>query len=362
MKNYLVISMVVLALVVASPATILAQTSISTGSNLQAKVSFIRQVEHFIDNVFKFVLDLRSKSVVEVTNGGSGAPAPATPEVPAAAMVALVTGPAVDSVLDQPSEVPVQGEDVVLYCKGDTNHDGVVNNFDIDSFNAALHFSNGGDSYALNFPQSWYADVVGGKDNVGDQILDESDSDVFLDMLLNHPALRCVTELPDAPKTPVAGGPVLFCKGDMNHDGRVNNFDIDRFMSDIWSQPDRSDYWANFSQSWYADIDNSLTITDEDNAMFRHLVIDQAIPECVETLPEQPIAQCPLMGDMNHDGVVNNFDIDPFVEYLNGKHEVGQPDFAAADFDHDGGLTNADADLFTNVILGYATATCVGER
>jgi hypothetical protein len=33
------------------------------------------------------------------------------------------------------------------------------------------------------------------------------------------------------------------------------------------------------------------------------------------------------MGDMNHDGVVNNFDIDPFVEYLNGKHEVGQPGF-----------------------------------
>jgi hypothetical protein len=348
MKNYLIISAVVLALVMAGPAQILAQTTIGATVPV-ARATFFSQLESFINNVVKFVYDLQTKSVVVVSTGGSNTPAPSAPSTPLVAMVGAVdTG---DRVTDHPLAP------ITMYCKGDMNHDGVVNNFDIDGFTATLQANNSGD-YWSNFPQTWYADVAGGKDGEGDQVLNDTDNDTFLDMVLNHPVLHCVPELPEAPKPPIAGEPARFCKGDMNHDGRVNNFDLDGFTA-LWDSPTRSDYWANFSQSWYADINNSLTITDEDNAMFRHLVIDQATPECVDALPERPVSQCSLLGDANHDGVVNNFDIDPFVAALDSKMEAGDSNFATIDVDRNGELNNADADLFTNMVLGYAPVACI---
>jgi hypothetical protein len=213
MKNYLIISAVVLALVMAGPAQILAQTTIGATVPV-ARATFFSQLESFINNVVKFVYDLQTKSVVVVSTGGSNTPAPSAPSTPLVAMVGAVdTG---DRVTDHPLAP------ITMYCKGDMNHDGVVNNFDIDGFTATLQANNSGD-YWSNFPQTWYADVAGGKDGEGDQVLNDTDNDTFLDMVLNHPVLHCVPELPEAPKPPIAGEPARFCKGDMNHDGRVMN-------------------------------------------------------------------------------------------------------------------------------------------
>jgi hypothetical protein len=170
MKNYLIISAVVLALVMAGPAQILAQTTI--GANVPAaRATFVSQLESFINNVVKFVYDLQHKSVVAVSNSGGSTPAvPTSPAAPATVtpLVAMVgaaeTGDRVTDHTPAVAEGTQPGEPVTLYCKGDMNHDGLVNNFDIDGFNAALYYTNSGDSYSLNFPQSWYADVAGERD------------------------------------------------------------------------------------------------------------------------------------------------------------------------------------------------------
>jgi tRNA A37 threonylcarbamoyladenosine synthetase subunit TsaC/SUA5/YrdC len=53
-------------------------------------------------------------------------------------------------------------------------------------------------------------------------------------------------------------------------------------------------------------------------------------------------------------------DISEAVEILRRGELVCLPTETVYGLGADG--LNADADLFTNVILGYATATCVGER
>ena len=59
--------------------------------------------------------------------------------------------------------------------------------------------------------------------------------------------------------------------------------------------------------------------------------------------------------DLNCDGIVNNFDIDPFVSALTdpGAFAAAYPgcDLAAADLDGDGAVTNFDIDPFVACLI-----------
>ncbi|MGE0479523.1 MAG: hypothetical protein AB7Q17_03520 [Phycisphaerae bacterium] len=63
-----------------------------------------------------------------------------------------------------------------------------------------------------------------------------------------------------------------------------------------------------------------------------------------------------LPGDMNCDGVVNNFDIDPFVLALTNPAAYQQQfpacDVAAGDVNGDGAVNNFDIDPFVNLLTG----------
>lgn len=123
-------------------------------------------------------------------------------------------------------------------------------------------------------------------------------------------------------------------RGDTNCDGRVNNMDIDAFVSAIINP---KEYAESFSacDRLSADVNYDGVVNNMDIDYF------------LNALTHSP-------GDMNCDGQVDNLDIDPFLLAIEDPAEYYKVhrscNILNGDFDHDGYTTEADSDGLTDLL------------
>lgn len=143
------------------------------------------------------------------------------------------------------------GDPAPQSCKGDMNHDGRTNNFDIDLYVYVHDLT----SFLAASPWYWAADMN------EDGTLDQADEDLFVDAINNADTLDCTEQA---------------CHGDVNGDDRVNNFDIDlfRFVADQWQMNSRSPLY------WYADMDDNDLINEADIDLFVDVINQTVAPLC----------------------------------------------------------------------------------
>lgn len=107
------------------------------------------------------------------------------------------------------------------------------------------------------------------------------------------------------------------------------------------------------------DLDDNLTEqTPLDLRHFNRFMDERFAPNC--GIGPGPIVDMGayehLFGDMNCDGVINNFDVDPFVLALTDPHryeqDFGDCDIDSGDINGDGRVNNLDIDPFVEMLLG----------
>ena len=141
--------------------------------------------------------------------------------------------------------------------------------------------------------------------------------------------------------------------GDVNGDGKLTLLDTVALLNHI----DSSNIQTG-QTLLNADIDGNGKIERKDSILLLGYV-RKAIPQV--NLPDKPITEYTLYGDLNNDGLLDNNDIDKLSRYLNGSTGLDNQARKNADVNGDGVINNTDLTLLQNKINNSTTSPVVAS-
>ena len=141
--------------------------------------------------------------------------------------------------------------------------------------------------------------------------------------------------------------------GDVNGDGKLTILDTGALLNHI----DSSNIQTG-QTLLNADIDGNGKIERKDLILLLGYV-RKAIPQV--NLPDKPITEYTLYGDLNNDGLLDNNDIDKLSRYLNGSTGLDNQARKNADVNGDGVINNTDLTLLQNKINNSTTSPVVAS-
>ena len=136
--------------------------------------------------------------------------------------------------------------------------------------------------------------------------------------------------------------------GDVNGDGKLTILDTGALVNHI----DSSNIQTG-QTLLNADIDGNGKIERKDLILLLGYV-RKAIPQV--NLPDKPITEYTLYGDLNNDGILDNNDIDKLTKYLNRSTGLDNQARKNADVNGDGVINNTDLTLLQNKINNSTTS------
>ena len=141
--------------------------------------------------------------------------------------------------------------------------------------------------------------------------------------------------------------------GDVNGDGKLTILDTGALLNHI----DSSNIQTG-QTLLNADIDGNGKIERKDLILLLGYV-RKAIPQV--NLPDKPITEYTLYGDLNNDGILDNNDIDKLTRYLNRSTGLDNQARKNADVNGDGVINNTDLTLLQNKINNSTTSPVVAS-
>ena len=236
----------------------------------------------------------------------------------------------VDSILlyrfalgEYPSTLPdIPITDYLLY--GDVNEDGKITEED----------------------STLLSNYLNNNTNISDQALKNSDvnGDGKIN-IIDLGLLQMYIETPDnytdtLPESPITNYTIQY--GDVNGDGKLTILDTGALLNHI-----NSSNIQTGQTLLNADIDGNGKIERKDFILLLGYV-RKAIPQV--NLPDKPITEYTLYGDLNNDGILDNNDIDKLTKYLNRSTGLDNQARKNADVNGDGVINNTDLTLLQNKI------------
>ncbi len=216
-------------------------------------------------------------------------------------------------------------KDYILY--GDVNEDGEITEEDSTLLSNYLNNNTTISNQALK-----NSDVNGdGKVNIVDLGL-----------------LQMYVETPDNYPNTLPGGPITnytIQYGDVNEDEKITGNDTTILNAYVLGKIQLSK-----QKLLNADVNADGKI----NAVDRCLIELHALE--TDILPNNPITDYTLYGDLNNDGILDNNDIDKLSRYLNGNTGLDNQARKNADVNGDGVINNTDLTLLQNYINNSTTS------
>ena len=238
----------------------------------------------------------------------------------------LIYGQHLGCIEEKLPDYPIK--DYILY--GDVNEDGVITEEDATLLSNYLNNNTKISDQALK-----NADVNGdGKVNIIDLGL--------LQMYIANPDNYKNSQNISLPYIPIDKSYYTIQYGDVNGDGKLTILDTVALLNHI----DSSNIQTG-QTLLNADIDGNGKIERKDLILLLGYV-RKAIPQV--NLPDKPITEYTLYGDLNNDGILDNNDIDKLTKYLNRSTGLDNQARKNADVNGDGVINNTDLTLLQNKI------------
>ena len=164
--------------------------------------------------------------------------------------------------------------------------------------------------------------------------------------------LQMYVETPDnytntLPDSPITNYTIQY--GDVNEDGDLNAADTITLLNHINGSNIR------MGQTLLnADVDGNGKIERKDLILLLGYVKGEITQV---NLPDKPITEYTLYGDLNNDGILDNNDIDKLSRYLNGSTGLDNQARKNADVNGDGVINNTDLTLLQNKINSSASSS-----